>query len=181
MPRSAQCLEVPDAARRRRNHYPEHPLLLEPAQVAGFPVGGTVRGAKDHRRSLLVHRVLETAYGLGGERVRGVEHHGAEARAVASAAHLVGGRASDETELVDRLNGLVPGCRERHDLAGSRRWMRCLRIRQRSQQRLGWSRADRACFGPHHEYPQPPPGPAASTCRCGAGSNGHLCGARVPR
>ena len=92
-----------DAPRGRGDHDALHPLLLEPAQVAGLPVRGAVGRAEDDRRSLLVHGVLEPAHRLGGERVRGVEHDGPEAAAVAAAAHLVRGRAAHEAEPVDRL------------------------------------------------------------------------------
>ena len=102
-PALPQGLEMADAPRRRADHDALDPLLLEPAQVARLSVRGAVRGAEDHRSSLLVHRVLQPPHRLGGERVGGVEHDGAEAPAVAAAPHLVGGGAPHEAERVDRL------------------------------------------------------------------------------
>ena len=98
----SQRLEMTDAAGGGRDHDPLHPLFLEQAEVAGLAVRRAVGRADDDRAPLLVHGVLEAADRLRRERVRRVEHDGAEAAAVA-ATHLVGRGAPDEADPLDHL------------------------------------------------------------------------------
>ena len=119
-----------------------------------------------------MHCVLESADGLGGEGVGGVEYDGTEAPAVAAAAHLVCGRAPHETELVDRVEDPRQGLR-------SDTIRPVQHIRRRAERDSGVlgdvldgdaTLAGRDWLAPESCQPGPLGRERASTSRCGAGS-----------